>query len=95
MKIFNNTGQVVLLLAVLVIAICLAISIVIIFLVREQEPIANAVMVTLFLIFVTACQLILFLPKIITAMFDGKFPQALSYPRMCCHQLSSLFSHEL
>ena len=49
MKIFNNTGQVVLLLAVLVIAICLAISIVIIFLVREQEPIANAVMVTPFL----------------------------------------------
>ena len=79
MKNFNSTGQVYLLLAVLVIAICLTISIVIIFLVREQEPIANAVMVTLFLIFVTACQLILFLPKILTAMFDGKFPQALSY----------------
>ena len=78
MKNFNNTGQLVLLLAVLVIAICLTISIVTIFLVREQEPIANAVMVTLFLIFVTACQLILFLPKIVTAMFDGKFPQALS-----------------
>ena len=79
MKNFNSTGQVYLLLAVLVIAICLTISIVIIFLVREQEPIANAVMATLFLIFVTACQLILFLPKILTAMFDGKFPQALSY----------------
>ena len=51
---FNSTGQVYLLLAVLVIAICLAISIVIIFLVREQELIANAVMVTLLLIFVTA-----------------------------------------
>ena len=79
MKNFNSTGQVYLLLAVLVIAICLAISTVIIFLLIEQEPIANAVMVTLFLIFVTACQLILFLPKILTAMFDGKFPQALSY----------------
>ena len=77
-KNFNSTGQVYLLLAVLVIAICLAISIVIIFLEREQEPIANAVMVTLFLIFVTACQLILFLPKILTAMFDRKIPKALS-----------------
>ena len=49
-------------------------------LVREQESIANAVMVTLLLIFVTACQSILFLPKILTAMFDGKLPQAMSYP---------------
>ena len=72
-KNFNSSGQVYLLLAVLVIAICLAISIVIIFLLREQEPIANAVMVTLLLIFVTACQFILFLPKILTAVFDKEF----------------------
>ena len=39
MKNFNTTGQVYLLLAVLVITIGLAISTVIIFLVREQEPI--------------------------------------------------------
>ena len=78
MKNFNTSGQVYLLLAVLVITIGLTISIVIIFLVREQEPIANAVMVTLFLIFVTACQLILFLPKILSAMFDEKLPEALS-----------------
>ena len=80
MKNFNNSGQVYFLLAVLVITICLAISIVIIFQVREQEPIANAVMVTLLLIFVTACQSILFFPRILTAVFDGKFPQAMSYP---------------
>ena len=80
MKDFKSSGQVYLLLAVLVIAIFLAISIVIIFLVREQESIANAVMVTLFLIFVTACQSILFLPKILAAVFDGNFPQAMSYP---------------
>ena len=72
MKYFKNTGQVLLLLAVMVIAIFLTISIVIIFLVREQEPIANAVMVILCLIFVTACQLILFLPKTLTAMMDKK-----------------------
>ena len=77
-KNFNSTGQVYLLLAVMEIVIWLAISIVIIFLVREQEPIASAVMVTLFLIFVTACQLILFFPKIFTAMFGGKFPKATS-----------------
>ena len=88
MKNFNSSGQVYLLLAVLVIAICLAISIVIIFLVREQESIANAVMVTLFLIFVTACQLILFLPKILTAVFDGKLSQAKYYPE----KLLSFFS---
>ena len=76
MKNFKNTGQVVLMLAVMVITIFLTVSIVIIFLVREQEPIANVVMVTLFLIFVTACQLILFLPKILTAMMNGKLPQA-------------------
>ena len=73
---FKNTGQVVLMLAVMVITIFLTVSIVIIFLVREQEPIANAVMVTLFLIFVTACQLILFLPKTVAAMMDGKLSQA-------------------
>ena len=78
MKNFNTSGQVYLPLAVLVITIGLTISTVIIFLVREQEPIANAVMVTLFLIFVTACQLILFLPKILSAMFDEKLPEALS-----------------
>ena len=90
MKNFKSSGQVYLLLAVLVIAICLAVSIVIIFLVREQEPIANAVMVTLFLIFVTACQLILFLPKILTAVCDGKFSQAkyMYYPE----KLQSFFS---
>ena len=77
-KYFNSTGQVYLLLAVMEIVICLTISIVIIFLVREQESIASAVMVTLFLIFVTACQLILFFPKIFTAMFGGKFPKATS-----------------
>ena len=76
MKNFKNTGQVVLMLAVMVITIFLTVSIVIIFLVREQEPIANVVMVTLFLIFVTACQLILFLPKILTAIMNGKLPQA-------------------
>ena len=75
MKNFNSTGQVYLLLAVLVITICLTISIVIIFLVREQESVANAVMVALLLIFATAFQLILFLPKILAAMFDKKFPQ--------------------
>ena len=80
MKNFNSSGQVYLLMAVLVIAICLAVSIVIIFLVREQESIANAVMVILFIIFVAACQLILFLPKLLTAAFEGKFPQAMSYP---------------
>ena len=63
-------------LSVMVITIFLTVSIVIIFLLREQEPIANVVMVTLFLIFVTACQLILFLPKILTAMMDGKLPHA-------------------
>ena len=78
MKNFNSTGQVYLLLAVLVITICLTISIVIIFLVREQESLAIAVMVVLLLIFATACQLILFLPKILTAMLDEKFPQVLS-----------------
>ena len=77
-KYFNSFGQVYLLLAVMEIVIWLAISIVIIFLVREQESIASAVMVTLFLIFVTAFQLILFFPKIFTAMFGGKFPKATS-----------------
>ena len=67
-KNFNSTGQVYVLLAVMEIVLWLAISIVIIFLVREQESIASAVMVTLFLIFVTAFQLILFFPKIFTAM---------------------------
>ena len=76
MKNFKNTGQVVLMLAVMAITIFFTVSIGIIFLVREQEPIANVVMVTLFLIFVTACQLILFLPKILTAMMNGKLPQA-------------------
>ena len=78
MKNFKNTGQVVLMLSVMVITIFLTVSIGIIFLLREQEPIANAVMVTLFLIFVTACQLILFFPKILTAMTNGKLPQAQS-----------------
>ena len=77
-KNFNSTGQVYLLLAVMEIVLWLAISIVIIFLVREQETIASAAMVTLFLIFVTAFQLILFFPKIFTAMFGGKFPKATS-----------------
>ena len=49
MKNFNNSGQIYLLLAVLVISIFLAMSIVVLFLVREQELIANAVMTTLFL----------------------------------------------
>ena len=78
MKNFKNTGQVVLMLSVMVITIFLTVSIGIIFLLREQEPIANAVMVTLFLVFVTACQLILFLPKILIAMMNGKLPQAQS-----------------
>ena len=77
-KNFNSTGQVYLLMAVMEIVLWLAISIVIIFLVREQESIASAVMVTLFLIFVTACQLIPFFPKIFTAIFDGKFTKASS-----------------
>ena len=89
MKNFNSTGQVYLLLAVLVITICLTISIVIIFLVREQESLANAVMVALLLIFATACQLILFLPKILTAMLDEKFPQVLS----CLRKLLSSIVH--
>ena len=88
MKNFKNTGQVVLMLAVMVITIFLTVSIVIIFLVREQEPIANAVMVTLFIIFVTACQLILFLPKILTAMMDGKNLQAPS----CLVKVSSFLT---
>ena len=76
MKNFNSTGQVYLLLAVLVITICLTISIVIIFLVREQESLANAVMVALLLIFATACQLILCpCQDGCTAMLDEKFPQ--------------------
>ena len=35
----------------------------VLFLVREQEPTANAVMTTLFLVFASVCQLILFLLK--------------------------------
>ena len=78
MKNFNSSGQVYLLLAVLVITICLAISIVIIFLMTEQESVANTVMVALLLIFAMACQLILFLPKILSAMLNEKFTQVLS-----------------
>ena len=78
MKNFNSSGQVYLLLAVLVITICLAISIVIIFLVTEQESVANTVMVTLLLIFALASQVILFLPKILSAMLNEKFTQVLS-----------------
>ena len=89
MKNFNSSGQVYLLLAVLVITICLAISIVIIFLVREQEPVANTVMVALLLMFAIACQLILFLPKILTAVFDEKFPRMLS----CFEIMLSFIGH--
>ena len=78
-KNFNSTGQVYLMLAVIEILSCLAISIVIIFQMREQESIASAVMVTLLLIFATTCQLILFFPKILSAMFDKKFPQAQAF----------------
>ena len=78
MKNFNNSGQIYLLLAVLVISICLAMSIIVLFLVRKQEPIANTVMTTLFLVFATACQLILFLPKTLTALLEDKSPRLLA-----------------
>ena len=78
MKNFNISGQINLLLAVLVISIYLAMLIVILFLVREQEPTANAVMTTLFLVFATTCQLILFLPKTLTALLEDKSPRCLA-----------------
>ena len=78
MKNFNNSGQIYLLLAVLMISIFLSMSTVVLFLVREQEPIANAVMTTLFLVFATACQLILFLPKTLTALLEDKSPHLLA-----------------
>ena len=74
MKIIDISGQIYLLLAVLVIIIFLAMSIGILFLVREQEPIANAIMTTLFLVCATACQLILFLPTTLTALLEDKSP---------------------
>ena len=89
MKNFNSSGQVYLLLAVLVITICLAISIVIIFLVTGQESVANTVMVALLLIFAMASQMILFLPKILSAVFDEKFPKVLS----CLNNVLSFIGH--
>ena len=78
MRNFNSSGQIYLLLVVLVITICLAMSIVILFLVKEQEPVANAVLTSLFLIFATACQLILFFPKILMIALEDKSPYLLA-----------------
>ena len=79
-KNFNNSGQFYTLLTVLLIAISLTVSTIIIFLIREQEPIANIVKVVLLLVLVTACQLILFFKKIVTAtcISETVFNQALS-----------------
>ena len=78
MKNFNISGPIYLFLAVLVIAIFLFTSLVIIFLMNGMEPLANGTMVSLLLIFVLACQFIFFLPKILAALFNNKFPRAQS-----------------
>ena len=79
MKNFNTSGQIYLLIAVLIITIWLAVSHVILFLVKEQEPAANVTMTLLFLVFVTACEVILFTPKVLQALVEQKFPRLLTH----------------
>ena len=79
MKNFNTSGQIYLLIAVLIIMIWLDISIVILFLVKEKEPVANTTMTLLFLVFVTACEVILFTPKVLHALLEQKFPRLLTH----------------
>ena len=77
MKNFKISGQVYKLLATMIISLYTAISLVVIFLVKEQESIANAIMVILLPVFAITCQLVLYSPKILTAVLDSKFPKLL------------------
>ena len=67
-KNFNSSCQLFWLMSGLVISITLTISLIVIFLESDQEPIANIVTVTIFLGFVICCQLVLFLPKYLATM---------------------------
>ena len=75
-KALNDTRRVLLFLTFMAIAVCLVGSLYLTYLISMNEPVANIILVCGFMVFVVACLLILFLPKIVQAVMNNNAPFA-------------------
>ena len=69
-KALNDTRQVLLFLTIMIMAVFLVTPLYLTYLISMNEPVANIILVVGFMVLIVICQLILFLPKIVHAMFN-------------------------